>query len=357
MFCLFSNSAKAVELVDMAGRTVTVPDRVERIVLGEGRLAYALALLDRDDPFKRIVAWQNDLHLMDPHTYETYATRFPEVRDIALIGQASEQSVSVEKILAMKPDLAVFSLAGHGPSRSSEITETLMQAGVPVIFVDFRVDPMKNTRASITLLGRALGRERQAGAYIDFYDAHLRAITHKVATLPAGNRSTVFIELLAGAWQAPGHTTGDHGMGEFITLVGSHNIVAGKVPGALGDVSVEYVLRADPDIYIATGNRDPGLLLGPGVTSWKAETSLTHVLARPEFAPLRAIKTGAAHGLWHDFYASPYNILAIETLAKWVHPALFADLDPGRTKTELFKTFLPFEDPGTYWVSAVSHAH
>lgn len=347
-------SAAAQEVTDVLGRKVEVTDHVKRVVLGEGRLISAFALLDKDAPFQRIVGWQNDLKLLDQHTYNAYVAKFPTVKDIPLIGQASEQSVSAEEILSLKPDLAVFSISGHGPTEHSPVADVLAKAGIPVLFVDFRINPVQCTHASMNALGQALGREAQAKAFLDFYDAHIKVITDAVATLPAGPRPSVFLELLAGAWQAPGHTTGKSGMGEVIKLVGGRNIAADVVPGALGDISVEYALKADPDVYVATGNHKPGLILGAGVSTDEAREAFDRVLARPEFANLRAIREGNSHGLWHDFYNSPYNLLAIEALAKWVHPALFAKLDPQATMEQINGQFLGMPLQGAYWIDTQS---
>ena len=43
---VISVTAQAVTVTDIAGRTVTVPDDVQRVVLGEGRLFFALSLLE-----------------------------------------------------------------------------------------------------------------------------------------------------------------------------------------------------------------------------------------------------------------------------------------------------------------------
>ena len=348
----FGAAVHAAQVEDVLGRKVSVPDHVQRVVLGEGRLFYAMAVLDKYAPFQRIVGWQNDLRLLDAKTFDTYVAQYPEAAQIPLIGQSSEQSVSVESILKLKPDLAVFSISGHGPTQHSPVADVLEKAGVPVVFVDFRVKPVEGTRRSFQLLGKALDRESQASEFLKFYDAHLKRVTDAVAPLPQASRPKVFMELLAGVWQAPGHTTGTGGMGEFIETAGGRNIAAGVVPGALGDVSVEYVLKLDPDVYIASGNRKPGVLLGAQVSQDEARESLAKLLTRPEFSPLRAIRSGRAHGLWHEFYNSPYNILAIESLAKWLHPDLFKDLDPKETERELYARFLPVADTGTYWVDA-----
>jgi iron complex transport system substrate-binding protein len=146
----------------------------------------------------------------------------------------------------LKPDLAVFSIAGEGPTQHSPVADLLAKAGVPVLFIDFRVHPIENTRVSLRALGTLLDREQQAEQYLSLYDRHLKQVTDAVAGLPDSQRPKVFLELLAGVWQAPGHTTGKSGLGSLVAAVGGHNIGADVVPGALGDVSVEYVLQADP---------------------------------------------------------------------------------------------------------------
>lgn len=345
------SSAWAKDVTDVLGRVVDVPEHVQRVVLGEGRLISTLAILDRDQPFKRVVGWQNDLRKLDPNTYAAYVAKFPEVKDIPLIGQASEQSVSAEEILSLKPDLAVFSISGHGPTEHSPVADILEKAGIPVLFVDFRVNPVQGTHDSMTALGKVLGREAQAQAFLDFYQQHIDHITETLGVIDDSKRPSVFLELLAGVWANPGHTTGKGGMGELIKLVGGRNIAAGVVPGALGDISVEYALKADPDIYILTGNQKPGVMMGAGIDQATAQASLKQVLSRPEFAQLRAIRKGNVHGLWHDFYNSPYNILAIEAMAKWIHPVKFASLDPQHTLEQINQQFLGMPLAGQYWIS------
>jgi iron complex transport system substrate-binding protein len=83
-----------------------------------------------------------------------------------------------------------------------------------------------------------------------------------------------------------------------------------------------------------------------------ATTSRACCWARPEFADLRPIKAGQAHGLWHDFYNSPYNILAIEALAKWINPDKLGSLDPQATMDELNHSFLSMPLAGQYWIDA-----
>ena len=70
-------TASTITVTDVLGRSVSVKARADRIILGEARLLYLVALLDRDDPFKRIVGWPDDLRTADLESYTRYRGKFP----------------------------------------------------------------------------------------------------------------------------------------------------------------------------------------------------------------------------------------------------------------------------------------
>ncbi len=344
-------------VTDLAGRTVKVPAEPQRILLGESRLLSAVALLEGQHPLARIVGWQGDLPTMDPQTFDAYAQKFPAIKQIPLIGKATEDSISDEKALSLHPDLAIFSLAGHGPSRYNALVKQLEATGTTVVFVDFRLHPMQNTLPSIKLLGTVLHREQQADAYIQFYQQHLARIQRVVDGIAPAQRPSVFVDLLAGAWDAGCcHTAGNGNFGEFVQAAGGRNIAAGLVPGVLGDISMEQVIAARPDVYIATGSRTkPGLAslrVGALTSEHDARASLEQLTTRPGFDAIKAIHDGRAHGISHNYYDSPYNIIAIEAFAKWFYPAQFKDLDVHATQAELYRRFLAVSPDGAEWVDA-----
>jgi iron complex transport system substrate-binding protein len=344
-------------VTDLAGRTIKVPAEPHRILLGESRLLSAVALLEGQKPLARIVGWQGDLPAMDPQTYNAYAQRFPEIRQIPLIGKSTEDSISDEKALALKPDVAVFSVAGHGPSRYNALVKQLEATGTTVVFVDFRVHPMQNTLPSIKLLGEVLHREKEADAYIQFYQQHLARVQSVVNAIPESQRPKVFVDMLAGVWDAGCcHTAGKGNFGEFVDAAGGRNIAAGLLPGVLGDISMEQVIAAQPDVYIATGSRTkPGLAslrVGALTSEHDADASLAQLAARPGFDAIKAIHDGRVHGISHNYYDSPYNIIAIEAFAKWFYPQQFSTLDVHATERELYSRFLAIPDTGTEWVDA-----
>lgn len=357
-----SAAASVQTVTDLAGRTVRIPANPHRILLGESRLLMAVALLEGKQPLARIVGWQGDLPLMDPQTFNVYAEKFPGIKQIPLIGKSTEESISDEKALSTKPDLAIFSLAGHGPSRYSALVKQLEATGTTVVFVDFRLHPMQNTLPSIQLLGKVLHREQQANAYAQFYQEHLARVQAVVNKIPEQQRPKVFIDMLAGVWDAGCcHTAGNGNFGEFIQAAGGRNIAAGLVPGVLGDISMEQIIASQPDVYIATGSRGkPGLAslrVGAQTSDHDAQASLAALVARPGFDTIKAIHDGNVHGIWHNYYDSPYNIVAVEAFAKWFYPQQFKDLDVHATQNELYSRFLAVPPDGAYWVDAPLASH
>ncbi|AZC19159.1 ABC transporter substrate-binding protein [Pseudomonas sp. CMR5c] len=351
---LCSAAASAATLTDLAGRQVQVPDKVERILLGEGRMIYSLSLLEGKHPFARVAGWQGDFRGLDVQGYGAFHRAFPEAEKIPLVGGTSADTFSVEKALAVHPDLAIMALSGgHGPSPDSEAVKQLQAAGVAVIFVDFSNHPLSNTVPSMRLLGQALGREQQAQAFIDFYQRSLARVTDTLAQAGQLEQPTIFIDMLAGLQDCCG-SPGTGNFGEMIKLAGGRNIADGRIPGPIGTLNVEYILSSDPDVYVATGvfaAGQGGVTLGYSATLQQAHDSLRQAAQRPPLNELRAVRQGNVHGLWHIFYDSPEHLVAVQALAKWLHPQLFKDLDPDQTRRELYQRFMPIPASGVFATS------
>ncbi|GAB4058168.1 ABC transporter substrate-binding protein [Uliginosibacterium sediminicola] len=359
LICLSSLSAHARTVTDLAGRRVNLPDKVERVVLGEGRFMIALAMLEGAALPSRIVGSMDEFSRLDPDGYAQYLKRFPELAQIPRVGQASADSFSLEKTLSLKPQLAIFGLSGHGPSPKDEtLLKGLQAAGVPVLFIDFRTDPLVNAPRSMRLLGQALGREREAEAYLHFYETELARVTDGLRGLQRKPR--VFLESRVGLREECCETMVRGMMGRFLDAAGGDNIARDLIPGEVGQLSAEYLLTHQPDVYIATaiGNRTTTqsgpqrIQMGAGISAADAQASLMRRLQRMPIAALTAVKTGRAHAVWHHFYDSPLNVVAVQAFAKWLHPERFATLDPNATLRTLYERFQPIPLDGVYWTSA-----
>src|SRR5262245_52192460 len=105
-----------VTVTDLAGRSVRIPAKLERILLGEGRLLPALAILEQGDPSARLVGMMSDFEQLDAAGYAPWSKRFPHLDKVPRIGRSQAGTFSDERALQLRPQVAIFGLGGgHGP--------------------------------------------------------------------------------------------------------------------------------------------------------------------------------------------------------------------------------------------------
>lgn len=355
-FAPFGALAKTV--TDLAGRTVEVPDNVERVILGEGRLMYVLATLDREDPFARVVGWADDLRTTDFVAYEQYREKFPELTGIAITGNPTSGEFSAEKAIALKPDVVFMTERNAQMTAGGGLLDQFAAAGVPVVFVDFRDNIAGATVPSVKLMGDVLGREVEAAEVIAFYEGEMAKVRDRLAGV--ADRPTVFIERTAGLRDVECcRSFGANNMGWLIETAGGKNIASGLIPGATGTINPEQMVASSPEVYIASGSDwsklDPemkAVLLGNGADVAAAKAKLRALVeSRPVVAGTSAVKNNRVNAIWHQFYTSPYHFAAVQAMARWFHPELFADLDPDANFRAFHEKFLPIAYKGGYWVS------
>jgi len=351
---IVSPAAARIDITDLVGRSVQLDAPAKTIVLGDGRLLMAIALLDRDDPVKRVAALLSDLNVTDPVLLAQVQERFPAAHSLPIY-KGSATSVSAEQIIQLAPDAAIFGLQDHGPgANNTELISQLEAAGIAVVFVDFRQDPLNNTLKSIDVLGKLLGREAEAREYATFYQARKKRIADRVALLN-GPPPKVFVQAHVGRMTCcVGMANGM--LGPFVTFAGGRNISAEVSPGPVGRHTHEFLIAENPDIWIGTasGRRadfdegKPYIVLGRDIDAATAARSFQVAVETEKLQVLGALESGNGHAIWHNFYNCPLNIYALESFAKWIHPETFSDLDPDATLLEIYQRFLPFELTGTF---------
>ena len=358
----FSGMVSAAELsiTDIAGREVKIKDHPQRIILGEGRMMYAIAVITKGNPFKKVIGWKDDLIKYDPDAFRKFKKAFPQdTKRLINFGSPYSGDFSIESVISNKADLVILDLGSLFKAQESGVIEKLEKAGVPVVFIDFRRNATENTVPSLLILSRILGQEKRASEFIDFYIREMRRVTNVVDQIPNEDKPLVFVENAAGLRDGCCKTFGSYNYGRLVELAGGRNYGSEKFSGFKSAVSLESIITSNPSHIVATGanwaEARPGVksvLLGYDANKEENVKRITALTKRKGFKDLEAVKKGNYHVIYHQFYNSPYHFVALQQLAKWIHSEDFEDLDPQATFDELHRRFLPFKFSGQFWISA-----
>ena len=183
----------------------------------------------------------------------------PAARALPRVG--SELVVDLEAVLALQPDLVVaWPNAG-----SLKAIERLAQLGLPV----FRSEPRELEDVATTLerLGALAGSEGAANAEAARFRARVRELERRYA-----GRAPV--RVFYQVWDRPLVTVnGEHLISKVIRLCGGENVFA-ALPLLAPEIDREAVLRANPDVIVASG---AGRARPRGLEAWKAYPGLAAV--------------------------------------------------------------------------------
>jgi iron complex transport system substrate-binding protein len=350
-----------VTVKDMDNRTVTIPQAPQRIILQDGRDIFALALLERDNPFAKVVAWNNLPKKQDTQTWDVLKRQWPEAEKILDMQFSDQGNVDLETIISRHPDLMIAQLRAKPSLVQSGVLAKLEALHVPVVFVDYELHPVENTLPSIILLGKVMGQNERAKAYTDFYQQRLDTLHQRLATVT--KKPLVFIEPIAGVAGLDNgccFTHAHNGWGGLVEAAGGVNIGSQLLPGATGTVSVEKIISLNPDYYLMSGSKRPGkgtavVPFGYNVDRKEVETAFNALMARQGVSSIPAVVQGHTGALYHHFYNNPYNIVAIETLSKIFYPDHFKDIDPLADYHTIIKDFTHIPDDSIILSYTPSH--
>jgi iron complex transport system substrate-binding protein len=346
-----------VTVTDVTGRQVEVRTPVRKVILGEGRQIYFVAALDTEDPFGRVVGWRDDFEKADLDGYRDYLAKYPAIAKLPTFGGSKEGTFDIEQAVALAPDVMVMNVEAKTATDDAKLTEKLAKAGIPVVFVDFRDKPFENTEPSMRLIGKLFGKEARAEEFIAFRREQIDRIVTRLASAKP-EKPLVMMERAAGYTDDCCMSFGNENFGKMVEIAGGTNLARSIIPGTFGVVNPEQIIAANPDQVIVTGSNwelyVPGgawVGVGSGADMARARDKLARLMMRPAYTGVKAVQNRQVHAIWHQFYNSPYQFVAIQQIAKWLHPDLFRDVDPNETMRVLYDRFLPVPYRPGYWVS------
>lgn len=342
----------AITLRDAADRAVALRGPAERIVLGFNLEEFSAVA--GPGGWDRVVGINRRQWAINrPAVWRHHLAALPGLAALPDIGAAENQSLSAERILALRPDL--FIIHAWGYQAQPAVMAQLEAAGIAVVVVDYNAQTVALHRASTLALGAALGQPERAAALAAQYEDRLAEIAAGVARI--GARPAVYVELGSGGAASIGNTYAGTMWGRMIELAGGRNIAEGRIPLGWAPLAAEAVLAEAPAHVFLVGatwaGRPGAVRAGYGVTEAEAAASLRPYASRPGWAGLPAIRAGNLAVVESGLARSLMDWAAIQFIARRLHPDLFGQLDPVAGLRRWHDEWLPVPFEGS-WLATVA---
>lgn len=214
-------AAAEIAVTDSAGVTLRLAQPASRIISLSPHITELLFAAGAGD---RVVAAVEYSNYPDP------ARKLPRI--------GAHSAFDLERIAALKPDLAIAWLSGNPSGQLAQ----LRRLGIP-IFVS-ETQRLVDIPDSLRKFGRLAGTDGEAAAHA--YEARLTGIRTRY-----GNASPVGV--FYTIWNKPLMTVGgSHVISDAMALCGGFNVFA-DITQPAAHVALEAVLRADPEVIVASG--------------------------------------------------------------------------------------------------------
>lgn len=320
-----SDTAGTRTITDSKNRTVTIPDKVERIVcVGVGSLRYSCYVGAAD----RVVGVED---------YETKAgmsrlynyVNFDKFKDLPVTGTNGEPYV--EQIIDVAPQVIVMSAYA-----SCDADELSGKTGIPVVVVPGSDTTLDDAAyETIRILGELYGLETRAQELTKYLKGIQADLDTRTAKIADDQKPSVYVGGVSFKGQH-GFEGTEAGYGPF-ALIHAKNLADTTGQTGAFNIDTEQVLAWDPDVIFLDFNGMP--LINEDYQ------------ANPAFYnSLTAVRSGKVYSQI-SFRSSASNLetaLADAYYAACVlYPEQFADIDPEAKAGEIFTELLgsnPYSD-------------
>lgn len=336
-----------ITLTDLKGRSVTLPDHPDRVLLGFYYEDF-IAITGPGGIDKVVAISRAPWAEWRPMQWEAYKAVYPMIDSLPDVGDTETDTFSVEAAIAAAPDVAL--LAGWQFDALGEGIAQLEAAGIPVVVVDYNAQTLAAHLASTRVIGTLMGTEDRAETLAALYEARITDTMRRVAA--AGDApKKVYVEL---ARKGPAEVGNSYGKGMWagtIELVGGANIARGQVEN-WGPLAPEYVLAEKPEVILLAGSEwlssPEAVRVGFAADAAEVQARMANYLTRPGWADLPAVTSGEVHAIYHGGARSLSDFVFARYLGKVLHPEAFADVDPQAELAAYYAEWLPIPLDGIF---------
>jgi iron complex transport system substrate-binding protein len=297
---LLAGAAFPRNVIDSAGRSVSLPGRVDRVYAAGPPASIMVFALSPD----KLLGWTRAL------TAEEAAFLPGQYAGLPALGRLTGRgnTANVEVVLAAKPDLIVDtgSTAATFVSLADRVQE---QTGIAYLLYD---GTFAGTAASLRALGSALGDAARGRLLADYVERSLAEVKSKVTGIPAERRPRVYYARTPSGLQTA--LSGSINV-EVLDLLGAINVAGTEsATSGLANVSMEQVLAWNPEVIVTTDPAFHGSVWKDARWSRVAAVQNGRVYLSPQH-PFG----------WFDFPPGPNRVVGLHWLANILYPETFKD--------------------------------
>ncbi len=326
----FSSLAGARAIRDGMGRTVEIPDAVERVLCsGSGCLRLLVYLNAQDRAVGVDSAEKRTGPLASLHSSKPYLAAHPELSGLPLFGEFRGMD-NPELILGLSPQPQVI-FKVFAPS-AVQPDELQAKTGIPVVAFEYgNLSNQKETFfAALRLMADVLGVKERGESVVAFFEEQMKGIRSRTAGVAPEKRRRCYVGGVA--YKGPhGITSTEPGYPPF-ALVGAENVASVPAGKGMGTATIakEKLLEWDPavffiDLSTTTGGKEANALIELGTDS--------------SLATIAAVRNGEIYGvLPYNSYSINFGSILADAwfVGKILYPELFADVDPVKKADEIY---------------------
>lgn len=308
MSAALSGRALARDIVDMRGRKVTVPERIEKVFATSPPGTYLVYAIDP----QLLVGLNFPLWDTERKYTVTRLQTLPVIGGTVGMGRTINQEI----LLQAKPDV-IIAWDWNDTAMNAEYEAIFQRMGIPWVYV--KADTVWDWPAAVAFAGKVLGREARGRELASLGNSMHGQVKSAVDALPKKKPGpTIYyaegVDGLSTEGRGSFHT-------ELIEVVGARNVHAGqqgKVVHGYGmeHVSLEQVMGYDPDVILVKEK-----------AFWDA------VFQDPRWKGLRAVREHRVFLIPHEpfnWFDRPPSFMRLLG-AEW----LFSVLYPGKLPVDL----------------------
>ncbi|MFH0781560.1 MAG: iron ABC transporter substrate-binding protein [Pseudomonadota bacterium] len=309
-------------VTDAAGRTVTVPAQVRRIVTLGGALRFVTYLQGLDT-----VVGIEALEKKPVEAGRLYGLAVAEkAKTIVTVGEggAGAKLPDFEQVISVHPDMIIT--AGFDTAQADTIQQ---KTGIPVLILNTGATAaldLRRIKEALALLGRIIDRGQRAEAVIAFIDRLEEDLARRIASVTV--RPAAYVG--AVGYKGKHGITSTEALYAPLIWIHGHNVADTINQSGHAFIDQEKLLLWNPDVIFL----DAGGL----------ENVSEDYRKNPAFYEmLKAVKNGRVYVMPpYNYYHTNIEIAFADAyfLGKTLYPSAFADIDPAGKADEIFDFFI-----------------